>query len=69
MTKLTHGGTRPNAGRKPDLNKKVPWNRKLDREVVAYLATCPNAAAEVEAAVRASKGFRAWMQRLLEAKQ
>jgi N-acetyl-anhydromuramyl-L-alanine amidase AmpD len=69
MTKPTHGGTRPNAGRKRDPNKKIPWNRKLDREVVAYLASCPNAAAEVEAAVRASKGFRAWMAGLLEARE
>ena len=69
MTKSTHGGAGRGAGRKPDPNKKIPFNRKLDREVVAYLASCPNAAAEVEAAVRGSKGFRAWMAGLLEAKQ
>lgn len=66
MTKPTHGGTRPGAGRKPIENPKVPITKKLDSEIVEYLKACDNATEAIEQAIKRSKSFREWRQNRAE---
>jgi hypothetical protein len=56
----THGGSRPGSGRKPDPNSKIPVTKKLDRELVDFLQTRPNATETIESALRKSTEFKAW---------
>jgi hypothetical protein len=62
---MTHGGKRtPGPGKKlgrtPSPDPKIQKTYRLEREIVAYLATTGNATREIETKVKRSKGFREW---------
>lgn len=57
--KSSHGGRRPGAGRKASGDKK-PVGLRLSGDVREYLKSASNGTAVVEAAVRATIGYRLW---------
>ena len=63
MTKPTHGGKRPGAGRKAPDGAKVGRTINVTPEVNEYLATVENLSVTVEKAVRGSSGFKKWKER------
>ena len=60
----THGGPRPNSGRKPIDNPKVQISLRLDPEIVAYLRIqhTTSITAAVEQAIKDSRQFRQWLK-------
>lgn len=59
----THGGPRPNSGRKPWVeNPKVKISLRLDPDVIAYLRQHPSGiTAAIESVVKETKQFRQWL--------
>ncbi len=59
---MAHGGKREGAGAKPTPKEthKVMVSMKFKPSIVAFLATCSNKTATVEAAIEATPEFKAW---------
>ena len=60
---MPSGGKREGAGRPSKSDKKKPLAIKIDPAIAAYLATVPNKTAAIEAAIRASKDYKAFARK------
>lgn len=61
---MSQGGKREGAGRKPlaPEQRKLNYGTKLSQDVINYLRSRENAAAELDTTVRRSKNFRIWLK-------